>query len=170
MNILNLFKQPDDTEEENRRIKKNNKKLRNDKESLREENGVLNTKIIAALEDNIANKDKFIYYHDLYWEAHDTIKENKSEMADYRAEIKSLKNSFAEHCAKIKKYIPSLSKCEKKEQLFILLQTLIYAKEEIPLDKVIATCNKLKITKSTILEDYPLIYEDLNVVDWNIEE
>ncbi len=174
MGILDRFINKDDNsdelEEENALIKKGKKKVENDLEELRDKYNEIMEKYIKLLEDKSISFDKFLYYHDLYSDAYNTIKENKKEMSDYRSEIKSLKDNFIDYCIRVAPYLPTLIKCNNEDKFFLVLETLYYAKLEINIEDLIIICKKLKITKSIILDEYPNIYNDLKIVELNIEE
>lgn len=76
--------------EENEQLRKKREYDKADMQDLQEKYEEVVGKYIELLEEKGKGFDRYIYYHDLYAEAYNTIKEQKKENAELRAEIRAL--------------------------------------------------------------------------------
>lgn len=76
--------------EENRQLKVKKKHIFKELEKIRLEKEEISSKYIELLEEKSNGFDKYIYYHDLYADAHLMNKAQKKEINELKNEIKRL--------------------------------------------------------------------------------
>ena len=107
----------------------------------------------------------------------DTLEEQKEEISKLKDTIKELRGQNKEYKNRVSTYIstilniaPSITKCKKKDEFYAYLEVYYVTGEEIPLEDIFETCNRLKITKNSIKNYDEDIYTELEVKSWEIEE
>lgn len=76
---------------ENEQLRKKREHDKIDIQELQEEHDEIVKKYIELLEEKGRGFDQYIYYHDLYADAYNTIKKLKKENAELKTEVRTLK-------------------------------------------------------------------------------
>ena len=88
--IVDRMKENKELAEENSQVKRGKKIVEKELEEMRNKYDEKNEKYIKLLEEKGDGFDKYLHYHNAYADAALTLKENKKDIAELKAEVREL--------------------------------------------------------------------------------
>lgn len=165
---MNLFKRKIDDADE---IERKARRIASDYSEILEKYDERTEEIISLLREKSAGLYDCKKYYDMALEFKDDIKELKSERSEKQQDINLLKKEWGElglYLIKSGLFIKP-QQIDSYEVLIKFLQAIQYSdKSELPVRGIVAAIKRLKVSKSDIETNYPELYTNLRMKDWEV--